>query len=131
MFRRLPLVLSPRKAALLLALIAASGCTLNTDVSGPSAVIKYSGDQQTAPANTALQLPLTVIVVNQFGAQVKDVTVSWVITAGGGSVSAPATLTDESGLASVNYTTGPTPGQAIIQARVNGILPLSFSITIT
>ncbi len=131
MFRRLRLVLSPRKAVFLLVLVAVSGCTLNTDVSGPSAVIKYSGDQQTGPANLALPVPLTVIVVNQFGGTVKDVTVSWVITAGGGSLSAPATLTDESGIASVIYTTGPTPGQAIIQARVNGILPLSFSITIT
>lgn len=131
MLRRLRPVLSPIKAVFLAALVAGSGCTLNTDVSGPSVVIKYSGDQQTAPANTALLLPLTVIVVNQFGGQVKDVTVSWVITTGGGALSAPATLTDESGIASVNYTTGPTPGQAIIEARVNGTLPLSFSITIT
>jgi hypothetical protein len=131
MSRRLRHVLSARNAAFLIALVAASACTLDTGVSGPSAVIKYTGDQQRAPANTALDLPLKVIVVNQFGQPLQNITVSWVIASGGGTLGAGATVTDESGLTSVTYTTGPTAGQAVIEARVSGLLPLSFSITIT
>ncbi len=131
MFRALRHGLSPQKVARLAALLVVTSCTLNTDVSGPSAVIRFGGDQQTAPTNTPLQYPLSVIVVNQFGQQVQNVTVSWTIASGGGTLSAAATSTDESGIASVSYTTGGAAGAVVIEARVNGIPPLSFSVTVT
>jgi hypothetical protein len=86
---------------------------------------------QTAPANTQLPVPFTILVVNQFGEKLRNVTVNWSITAGGGSLSETSNRTDESGLSSVTYTTGPTPGTATIQAKVSGIPPLSFTVTIT
>jgi hypothetical protein len=131
MFRALRHALPPRRVGFVVALIAVTGCTLNTDVSGPSTVIRFSGDHQVAPTNTALPSPLSVIVVNQFGQQVKDVTVNWTIVSGGGTLGAAATLTDDSGIASVTYTTGATAGLVTIQARISGIPPLSFTVTVT
>lgn len=134
MFPALRRSLSPLKLAVVLALIGAGGCTLNTDVSvGPAGLIKVpDGDGQTAPTTTALPIPLSVIVVNQFGERLNTTTVTWTIMSGGGTLSAPTTLTDETGAASVNYTTGATAGQALIRASVlNGTLLVTFAVTIT
>ena len=134
MFPALRRSLSPLKLAVVLALIGAGGCTLNTDVSvGPAGLIKVpDGDGQTAATLTALPIPLSVIVVNQFGERLRTTTVTWTIMSGGGTLSAPTTLTDETGAASVNYTTGATAGQALIRASVlNGTLLVTFAVTIT
>lgn len=131
MFRAFRPALSPRHVALLATLVAASGCTLNTDVSGPSAMILVSGDQQSAPTNSALPQPLAVLVVTQFGEPLENATVSWTIRSGGGALSATSTLTDASGIASVTYTTGATAGSAVIEARVQGVPPLTFTISVT
>lgn len=131
MFRAFRHALSPRNVALLATLVAASGCTLNTDVSGPSAIIRVSGDQQTEPTNTTFPTPLAVLVVTQFGEPVQNATVTWTITSGGGTLSAPSTATDENGVASVTYTSGGTAGSVVIEARVSGVPPLTFTLTVT
>lgn len=119
-------------ALIALALAAvATACTLETDVSGPGGLIKFSGDMQTVTTNTMLPTPIAVLVVNQFGERLKNVTVNWTIESGGGSLSAPSSLTDETGLASVDYTSGPTAGEAVIRAQVHGVPPLRFHITIS
>lgn len=117
-----------------LALLGTSGCTLDTDVNvGPAGLIKVpEGDGQTVGTNTLLPTPLSVIVVNQFGERLRNVVVSWTIASGGGVLSASSTVTDELGVASVNYTTGAMAGQVVIQATAsNGILLVSFSVTVT
>ena len=111
--------------------VVASACTLNVDVNDPSVLIKHAGDTQTAPANTALPVAFEVIVLDQFGNSLKNVTVDWIIVAGGGSVSETSNKTIEGGVSSVTYTTGPTAGTAQIQAKVSGIPPVVFSVTIT
>ena len=131
MFRALRNSLSLRKIALLVTLAGVSGCTLNTDVSGPAGIVKVSGDQQTAPTNTTLPTPLAVAVFTQFGERLQNITVTWTITTGGGTVSATSTQTDGTGVASVDYTTGTTAGLVAVQARVQGLPPLTFSISVT
>ena len=110
---------------------ALSGCSLNTDVSAPGGLIKFSGDGQTAAPNTLLPTPLAVMVVTQFGEHIKNATVNWTIDSGGGTLSAASTLTDDSGIATVNYTTGPAPGIASVRVQVHGVRPLTFHITIS
>jgi hypothetical protein len=110
---------------------ATSACTLNTDVSGPGGLLRHGGDEQSAAINTALPLPLSVLVVTQFGEPIEGVTVNWSIVSGGGSLSANVTTTDVTGVASVNYTTGPTTGDVTIRAQVHGIPPLTFHEHIT
>jgi Big-like domain-containing protein len=131
MLRTLRHALALRALTLVIGSAAIGACTLATDVTAPGGLIKVSGDGQTAAANTALPTPLTVAVVNQFGQTLQNVTVNWIIASGGGSLSSSAMLSDEGGLASVTYTTGPTAGQAVIKARVNGVPDLSFNIQIT
>ena len=110
---------------------ATEGCSLNVDVSGPGALIALSGNGQTAAVNTALSAPLEALVVNQFGATIKGATVNWFIESGGGSLSSATVLSNDSGIASVNYTTGPTPGEAVIRAQVHGVPALRFRVTIS
>lgn len=57
-------------------------------------------------------------------------TVVWTVLAGGGSISETSNMTVEGGVSSVTYTTGPTAGTAQIQAKVSGIPPGVFSVTI-
>ena len=131
MLRQLNHPVVVRAVALIVAFAAASGCSLNTDVSEPGALIRYSGDNQTAAVNTPLGSPIQLLVVNQFGERLKNITVNWSIVAGGGTLSASVAQSDESGIAEVNYTTGPAPGTAVINAKVTSLFPLAFTATIT
>jgi len=73
-----------------------------------------------------------VIVVNQFGDRLAGSTVNWSILTGGGTLSSSATLTDPTGTASVDYTTGATPGQVVIQASAAaGVLIITFNVTVS
>ena len=111
--------------------VVGGACTLNVDVNNPSVLLKHAGDSQTGPANTALPVAFEVIVLDQFGNSLKNVTVAWTVLAGGGSVSETTNKTVEGGVSSVTYTTGPTAGTAQIQAKVSGIPAVVFSVTIT
>ena len=131
---------SARKLAVLLALVAASGCSLATDVNSPGLLAPISNLNQTAPTNTALAAPLQVLVASQFGERLRNQTVTWTITAGGGTLSVTGggsstttitSLTDDSGIAEMNYTTGATAGTSSIQARVGEVPPITFTVTIT
>jgi hypothetical protein len=131
MFRALRRALSPRKAVFLVALAVAAGCTLNTDVMGPAVLIKVSGDGQSAAVNTLFPSELAVVVANQFGEPLAGETVNWRIVSGGGSLSATSVQTNDSGAASVTYTSGATTGSVVIEARVSGVPALTFNLTVT
>ncbi len=107
----------------------ATACTLDTDVSQPAALIRYAGDSQAAPPNTTLPTSLAVVVVNQNGERLKNITVNWSITSGGGSLSASSVLSDDSGQAAVDYTTATAPGTAVITAQVHGLQSITFTAT--
>lgn len=112
-------------------MLVVGACKLTTDASRPSTLGIVSGDGQTTAAGTPLPSPLGVIVIDQYGFVVPNVTVTWAITSGGGSLSAASTTTDSNGLTSVTYTAGPTPGTATITATVSSIGTLPFTETIT
>ena len=115
-------------AALLVFVVGA--CSLNVEVNDPVAIIKTT-DNLTAPTNTQLSEPLSVLVTNQFGEPIGSVTVRWTILSGGGTLSDEAVRTDAGGVSKVNYTTGATPGTATIQAQTSGIPPVTFTVTVT
>ncbi len=72
---------------------------------GPSDTVlsRVSGDSQTAPMGSRLANPLVVRVVDAKGNPLPDVTVSWAVSAGSGSI--PATsVTNASGQASAHWT---------------------------
>jgi hypothetical protein len=124
-------LLSVGRPALLAAaiLLGLGGCSLTVDVNDPVAIVKSS--DQTAPTNTQLTEPLSVLVTNQFGQPVANVVVSWTIVSGGGTLSESSNRTDAGGVSRVNYTTGATPGTVTIQAQTSGIPPVTFTITVT
>ena len=89
------------------------------------------GNNQTVVAGARVAVPLTVRLATTTGTPVVGATVTFVITAGGGSVSAATATTDASGNASTLYTAGATAGQATITALAPGATPVTFSATIT
>jgi hypothetical protein len=114
-----------------ISILALSGCSLTTDAPHPHILGYISGDLQTTTAGTALADPLTVIVIDQYGSALSNVTVNWAIVSGGGTLSAAATPSDLNGVAQVSYTAGPTAGSATISATVAGVGTLTFTATIT
>lgn len=117
--------------AAVIGILALGACRLSTDAPKAHVLAIVAGDAQTAPAGTVLPVPLGVIVIDQYGFVVENVTVTWEITLGGGSLSASSTKTDSNGVTSVSYTAGPTAGTATITATVTEIGTLSFTATIT
>ena len=89
-----------------------------------------SGSSQSAPAGTAPTNPFVVMVVDHTGAALVGVPVTFVVTSGGGTVSAARVTTDAGGLATVNHTAGNTVGTSVVTATVAGLTPVTFSTTV-
>ena len=90
-----------------------------------------SGDGQSAPVNSALPAPLVVVVTDQDGNPISNVTISWSVT-GGGSVSLASTVTDANGQTSVTRTLGPTAGaQTTVATAALAGSPITFTHTAT
>ena len=102
---------------------------LPASANGLSAV---SGDNQTAPAGSALPAPLVAKVTDAFGNPVAGVTISWAPT-GGGTLSAGTTQTGDDGQTSVQFALGPAAGPQSVTASAEGLAgsPLIFSLTAT
>src|SRR5437867_2635121 len=100
------------KTLTIVSVLVLGACKLGTDTDAPRPYIlgMVSGNQQTAAAGTQLTDPLSVVVVDQYNVVMPNITVSWAITAGGGSISAGgagvtelSTVTDANGITSVTY----------------------------
>ena len=76
--------------------------------------------------------PPQVRVVDRFGNPVPDVSVSWQVTAGGGSVTGPISTTDGSGIASTVWTLGNFRGVQKLVAAIESAhgSPLTFTATV-
>ncbi len=72
----------------------------------PAAMLVVAGDQQSAEVATQLPTPLVVRVLDAEGRAVTGQVVSFRVTAGGGSVFAGATATNDSGVARERWTLG-------------------------
>jgi YVTN family beta-propeller protein len=71
--------------------------------------------------------PLTVVLYDKYGNRSPGVQVTWTVTAGGGTLSAPSSISDESGVASVSLTLGSTAGTNTVRAAT-GTLWADFSV---
>jgi PKD repeat protein len=89
-----------------------------------------TGDGQTGVVGSTLGAALVVQVTDGFGNPIPGTTVNWSVT-GGGSVSAAETVTDASGLTSVQRTLGPTAGTQTTVASAGDLVgsPLTFTHT--
>jgi hypothetical protein len=81
------------------------------------------GDNQSAPAGTAVPIRPAVRVTNDAGAPAPGVAVRFVVTGGGGTVQGADQTTNSDGIARVDdWLLGPSPGTNTLEARA-GSLP--------
>jgi hypothetical protein len=94
----------------------------------PANLIVVSGNNQTAPVNTALSQSLVVQVTDIGGNPIPGVSV--VFSAASGVFAGTPATSDTNGLVTISYTTGPNPGTVVIVAAVNG-LNTQMNVTVT
>src|ERR1035438_2890462 len=82
-----------------------------------ASVLLVSGDNQIGPVGTELTNPLVAKLVDSTGFVVSNVTVNFVVTAGDGSVFAPAVSSDSNGLVAERWTLGIAIGPQKLEIR--------------
>src|SRR5919106_1720754 len=97
----------------------------------PSRLVEVSGNGQTGALGQALPQPLVVAVHDQYANLLRDVTVTWAVTSGGGSVSSSSVTTGADGQASAAWTLGTVAGanSHTATATVTGLTgsPVTFA----
>ena len=90
-------------------------------------IVLTSGNNQSAVSGTTLGAPLVATVEDTNGNAVSGSTVTFVVNAGGGTVSAPIVTTDAQGHAQTMWTVGAS-GLNTVEARAMGLtnLPIVF-----
>jgi hypothetical protein len=100
----------------------------------PTQIASFSGDLQTGAAGAVLAQPFVVLVRNAVSAPVAGVTVTWQVTGGGGTLSAPSSITDAAGHAAVTLTAGTTAGASnqTVTGAVTGLAgsPVTFTASV-
>jgi hypothetical protein len=112
-------------------LLAGSPVVFNHTATAGSAsgVLIVSGDGQIATPGATLPLPLVVQVVDEASNPVVGAAVTWVVTAGGGTIDPATGPTDANGQASTTWTLGSTAGANTVQAIVSGVGQAQFTAT--
>ena len=85
------------------------------------ALLKISGDNQVTAPGTAVANPFVVEALDENGSVIEGISVTFTVTAGGGTLSVTSTTTDENGRAKSNLTLGPNPGTNTVTVPVTGI----------
>ena len=87
----------------------------------PDAIVMVSGNNQSGSPGQALANPFVVEVVDEDDEPVSGVSVTFAVTAGGGSVSSASATTNNNGRAQTTLTLGDTVGDNTVTARVSGV----------
>ncbi|MFL5493851.1 MAG: Ig-like domain-containing protein [Gemmatimonadales bacterium] len=100
----------------------------------PASIALVGGDQQTAPAGTAVPVAPSVVVRDAAGTPVPGVPVRFSVTSGGGSVSGGEATTGAEGTTAVGtWTLGANPGSNTLRAEADapGVSgnPVTFTAT--
>lgn len=99
-------------------------------VAGPAArAVVVSGDATDGTVASTLSAPFVVRIEDGNANPVSNAEVTFVVTAGGGSVSPSNATTDGSGLAQTTLMLGTTAGAQTVEARVSGLDPVVFTAT--
>jgi adhesin/invasin len=109
--------------------------TASATAGAAGAISAVSGDGQTGTVGAALSSSFVVKVVDSYGNAVSGVTVTFAVTAGGGTLSAGSAATDATGQASSKLTLGHTAGtnNNTATASASGLTgsPVTFSASAT
>ncbi|HEX6250033.1 MAG TPA: hypothetical protein VFZ56_01210 [Gemmatimonadaceae bacterium] len=106
--------------------VTAAGIVVTFSATGtadaPDDIVIVAGDGQNAPAGTDVPIAPSVKVVDQYGNGVAGVTVTFMVTAGGGSVTGEEQVTGADGIATVgSWTLGATPGANELVAETDAL----------
>src|SRR5574341_517644 len=93
----------------------------------PNSMAVSAGNNQVGAAGTALPESLAVIVRDQGGAPLADVTATFTVLAGGGSVSPGSRATGADGIAKTRRTLGTNAGTQTVLATAGSLTPVQFS----
>jgi len=95
-----------------------------------SQLVISAGNNQSAPAGTAVAVAPAVQVRDQFNNPVAGVTVTFAVTGGGGSITGATPVSNAGGVATLgSWTLGPGLGANSLSATVGGVPPVAFSAT--
>ena len=104
-----------------------AGCKEQTPIPHtPTHLVIVSGGNQSGDISASLALPLVVQVLDGANRSVAGVPLTWTV-AGGGSVSAPTSTTDNDGKATVTWTLAPTAGVQVVTVTSTQITSASVS----
>lgn len=95
----------------------------------PSQLARAAGDGQQGVAGEALEGPLSVRVLDQYGNAVPGASVAWAAASGGGTVTPRISQTGADGVASARLTLGPLAGPNQVSASVGDLAPVAFTAT--
>ena len=95
----------------------------------PHRLTKVCGEDQEGTAGEQLVEPLVVSVLDEDGAAIAGVDVSFAVTAGGGTLSAATATTNATGRARTWLTLGSELGTNTVEATVEGLEPVTFTST--
>src|SRR5438445_436858 len=106
----------------------------HSDSTGPgitaaAAVTKLGTDPTSVIAGTSFSDSIRVLVTDAANHPKSGVGVGFAVTAGGGSVTPAAVITDGNGKAASKFITGTTVGANTATATVTGFTPVTFSIS--
>ena len=94
------------------------------------ALEKVSGDTQSGTPGNALANPFIVEVQDEDGEPIAGHTVTFTVTAGGGSLSETSAAANANGRAQTTLTLGSERGVNSVRASVSGVDPVTFSTSI-
>lgn len=115
-----------------LALCAACAADSAPQAGVPVATAVHAGASQSAVVGTAVGTAPAVRVTDAVGRGVPNLSVQFVVVAGDGAVSDPATRTDANGVARAGgWTLGPAVGLHTLAARFSGLPEVTFTATAT
>ena len=102
-------------------ILQSRGVTVKFDDEAYPALLKISGDNQTGAADTVLSDPFVVEVQDENGSTVAGASITFTVLAGGGTLSATNTRTNEHGRAQSTLTLGPNLGTNTVAVSASGI----------
>lgn len=113
-------------AATIVALMIACGDASGPKTRPPASVVLVSGGAQGASeVGSKLGQPLMIKVSDSQGQNLAGVSVAW--NTSSGTLSAPSSVTDASGVATVEWTLGTLVGSQTATATVTGLKPVTFT----
>jgi chitinase len=95
----------------------------------PTVIQMVGGNDQSATIGTSLANPFVVEVLDAGGRAVGGHTVAWSVVEGGGTLSAPTSVTNASGEARIFLQVGSAPGPQRVRASLGTLAPVDFSAT--